>query len=647
MFSKNFITACLKSSSNTNNLFEDESFLKSFAESQIPNIYSIANSNSFANTQLDGISYFSVDLQAGIIYDFQLETFKIQIYSNQTKSNYFTEQVNACEELKFQILHNYFDSLPPVNQQKSELQTAFEEKTCEIQSDADYLLLQNKPQEAVERINQYYKETDIIETPNFWQDIDTFIDDNLTELFFNVPELNELQYNAIQQLAKARPELHIFLAFQATETDTDKFLSNIYWKENSPFQKFGCFSTDFFVFDIQYLIPFENRTFSTNVITKKETDNKAKVEEWKKEFAKKYIPIVLSELQNALQPDIEATLQNIETIQNADKTVLYFENWLSDFGFESQYDALKQQQNELVERLKRQHEGILSEKIDALTNDIDIESIEKLDQINKIKTDVNVIENECISEYTEVLEKIVKLKSELSEKELYIKDQLLAKHYIVDTNVFVDCPEILSKIDIKHNVVLSAKVIDELDKLKRKLKGTKKENVEKALKVINQKLGKKKGNIRTARADLRLLPADFNDKSPDNLILCVALMYKDKNPFLLTSDNGLQTKAKICDIPTISLREFIYGKTNLPVNTQTGTMIDMQILIDAYNVAFKKKGEVAFSDFNAALSKNSTGFSHKQFGFQKFKDFCNSLSEVFETKTNDKGAECLILKTTI
>lgn len=57
-----------------------------------------------------------------------------------------------------------------------------------------------------------------------------------------------------------------------------------------------------------------------------------------------------------------------------------------------------------------------------------------------------------------------------------------------------------------------------------------------------------------AKADTQFLPADFTDRSADNLILCVALMYKEKNPCLLTSDNGLQVKAQICDIPTKTYR---------------------------------------------------------------------------------------------
>ena len=56
------------------------------------------------------------------------------------------------------------------------------------------------------------------------------------------------------------------------------------------------------------------------------------------------------------------------------------------------------------------------------------------------------------------LTKFEKIKKEISTE----KDNI----YIIDTNVFVDYPEIISKIDKKYKIVLSAKVIDELDYLK-------------------------------------------------------------------------------------------------------------------------------------------------------------------------------------
>lgn len=126
---------------------------------------------------------------------------------------------------------------------------------------------------------------------------------------------------------------------------------------------------------------------------------------------------------------------------------------------------------------------------------------------------------------------------------------------IIDTNVFVNCPDILDHIDSSKQIVISAKVVDELDSLKVKFDGAKKSNVESALKNINRNFGRY--NIKMECADLECLPVDFNRKISDNMILSVALKYRSQNPVLLTSDNGLQLKAKGLEIKTVSLREML------------------------------------------------------------------------------------------
>lgn len=153
-----------------------------------------------------------------------------------------------------------------------------------------------------------------------------------------------------------------------------------------------------------------------------------------------------------------------------------------------------------------------------------------------------------------VIDKIDLSKFE-TPKQKAIKSITKQNVYIIDTNVFVNCPDIISKIDEKYMVVLSAKVIDELDKLKIKLDATGKLNVEKALRSINRAMDKR--NIKMELSDVELLPDDFSKKSPDNNILTVALKYKNDNPILLTSDNGLQVKAKGLGVSTISLRDFL------------------------------------------------------------------------------------------
>ena len=151
-----------------------------------------------------------------------------------------------------------------------------------------------------------------------------------------------------------------------------------------------------------------------------------------------------------------------------------------------------------------------------------------------------------------VLGKIDLSKFEKPKKEI-IKDK--ENIYIIDTNVFVDYPIIISKIDKQYQILLSAKVIDELDYLKISLTEEQKKNVHKAIKQINDSFDKR--NLKMDTADLSLLPDDFNKKSPDNFILSVALKYKYENPIMLTSDNGLQIKAKGLGITTITLKDFL------------------------------------------------------------------------------------------
>ncbi len=151
-----------------------------------------------------------------------------------------------------------------------------------------------------------------------------------------------------------------------------------------------------------------------------------------------------------------------------------------------------------------------------------------------------------------IIDKIDLSKFEKPKKEIIKGKENI---YIIDTNVFVDHPEIISKIDQKYSVILSAKVIDELDYLKISLTEEQKRNVQKALKQINESIDKR--GIKMETADLSLLPNDFNKKSPDNFILSVALKFKGENPIMLTSDNGLQIKAKGLGITTITLKEFL------------------------------------------------------------------------------------------
>lgn len=150
-----------------------------------------------------------------------------------------------------------------------------------------------------------------------------------------------------------------------------------------------------------------------------------------------------------------------------------------------------------------------------------------------------------------VVGKIDPAKLERKKKEI---SNLKRNFYVIDTNVFINCPDIIDRINREYPIILSAKVADELDKMKIKLDEQGKRNAEKALRYLNSSPSHK---IIYELADTSLLPPDFDKRSPDNMILSVALKYMTENPILLTSDNGLQLKAKILKINTISLNELL------------------------------------------------------------------------------------------
>lgn len=143
-----------------------------------------------------------------------------------------------------------------------------------------------------------------------------------------------------------------------------------------------------------------------------------------------------------------------------------------------------------------------------------------------------------------------------TKKQKAVRSSTKENIYIIDTNVFVETPSVITKIDDKYRIVLSAKVVDELDKLKIVLPDNKRSNVEKALRQINLAMDRRK-NISMELADLSLLPPEFDKKSPDNMILSVALKFSSANPIIVTSDNGLQVKAKGLGISVISLKDFL------------------------------------------------------------------------------------------
>ena len=146
---------------------------------------------------------------------------------------------------------------------------------------------------------------------------------------------------------------------------------------------------------------------------------------------------------------------------------------------------------------------------------------------------------------------------EINLPEKHLKEIVVDKEniFIIDTNVFVKCPTVISKVG-KYKIVIPTTVLEELDRLKLK-QSIDKKALNDAVKNINKAFLNNYSSME--EGDSSLLPNGFDAQKADCLILSVALKYKteDKNPILLTSDNLLQSKALGFGIKTISLQDFL------------------------------------------------------------------------------------------
>lgn len=138
-------------------------------------------------------------------------------------------------------------------------------------------------------------------------------------------------------------------------------------------------------------------------------------------------------------------------------------------------------------------------------------------------------------------------------------------YYTIDTNVFVDYPEIMETLKENERVVLPITVEQELQF--RATDINTKFTAEKAL----SQLEKFKDIITFEASDLSLLPEDFfadfpksfNNANNDNKILSIAVKYKDKNGILISSDNELsRIKSNFVGVRAYKLKEFKATRNN-------------------------------------------------------------------------------------
>lgn len=139
------------------------------------------------------------------------------------------------------------------------------------------------------------------------------------------------------------------------------------------------------------------------------------------------------------------------------------------------------------------------------------------------------------------------------------------RYFVIDTNVFIDQPDILECFADNDVIILPITVEQELEYRVGDINT--KYSAERALEEIIAC----HDTIQFAESDMSLLPKDFfknfsedfHNANNDNKILTIALKYKNQNVTLISSDNRLaKLKASFVGIHGVSLKEFNTQRLN-------------------------------------------------------------------------------------
>jgi molecular chaperone DnaK (HSP70) len=136
-------------------------------------------------------------------------------------------------------------------------------------------------------------------------------------------------------------------------------------------------------------------------------------------------------------------------------------------------------------------------------------------------------------------------------------NEIPGKLYVIDTNIFIDVPDMIKQFRAEDEICVPVTVSEELTYHSEHHQTTRFQ-AEKALDYLDQF----NDRIRYETSDISLLPTDLfqsafsnNDKN-DNKILSIALKLRKEDPTLITNDRGLRQKANSLGIPTQTYDEF-------------------------------------------------------------------------------------------
>ena len=681
LFGKISVDGSNDSTENVEVPYADEGFVKKYAEAQIPLYYSEKTGNSFTDMSVTSSEFLFKKVVVGVIYEAISETYRFEIIDNGgIDSDYITNHV-MLEENHKHYLELFLATQPMTSESKSDSQIKFEEDITKVQADAEYALFSEKPEQALMLVSDYASSPEYMEKQNLFNFIQLKKKENgIKDVFISLPTLSEDAESEISALAKDG-QTRIMLSCGDLEDFDTRFGDNVLVL-NGDSESDVVLMLDDTTYRCENLVFSIGATcFNVEFLRKQKEDSSDTMENIRQLYATRFIPDALDKYETLLQEeDAEDIVERINVLNDADGLVKFAESYVESTGNGEILTELRNKRDEQILALVQKYSTNMLEELDNLRANTVLDEIVSLDAMEKAQAAFSELKGKMIPEQSRdhkngwgcsgivlaLNDSIISFESQLNNREVYLRQELLPKSYIVDTNVFVYFPDIMDYLGKDDKTIVSLKVLDELDKLKGTLDGKSKRNVKKAIKEINHKIRMQSKTFRMESADTRLLPEDFDKTNPDNMILSVALKYRDRNPFLVTNDINFQNRAASMGIPFKGLvdllpedlyqtidfttsekkKEVETPKVKAPTAPKKSASMPKplsKVIRKAYRACSDKADEVLVAQLVSEIKVIKPDFKPNNFGFSKFKELCEAYPLEIALYENSDKALCLRL----
>lgn len=532
---------------------KDENFIKENAVMQIPEIYNPEKQNSFTNPIVVNQQDFQKEYPIALTYNTVLGTFNYYCFDDQNKriQNSLDNWINSSDFTKNEVL-SIFKS---VNLGKSD------EKLDSLYKD---LVLEINQQSSINTAKEELLTKKYFDEYFFLNNFKELVPYDLKfDLYICLSFVSEIIFQQILEIIQstAKIESKIFIVFPEimTEKQEIKYNDLISIAEDSVnlfLIKKNVKNSLFILETDAESVYYESKLGKVENIAKMFYEKKAwdergdKLKDYiKTEFSNKYALVICDEINKIIQNDLENDFVSKEQLEE----LYFYECKLKVFEGVGKYSETILQVLSMLESFKEESIQRFEEQLNNEFDEIELalESITEEKELLNLKKNFEKSTNQILDTESTLLIRSEKIKKDIFQKIEDFEEAKRVYPFIIDTNIFIKDPDIILKINKKHKIIIAAKVLDELDgfKINAQLKET-------ATKIIRMISSAKNNNIHRAKANLKLLPPDFNKRSPDNLILATALMYQDKKGFLITDDKGLREKAKTVEMNVLSYDEF-------------------------------------------------------------------------------------------